>query len=702
MLNEFASWLVNTLESVLDGMGPEFDELDNGLIDLQCGGRVFNDVPAKMRTELWLSALQREKGKGAAAVAQYPKLSASPISGDVLGEIEKDTHRTFPGHPWLSKRAGQLSMLRILRAYAALDPEVGYSQGMNFLAGLFLTYLDEPAAFGALTLVMQDRKLRELYKPGDGMAHLQIRLWQLGNLISPKLAAHLEAHAVLPVLYASSWLLTCFAAEFPISFAARIMDVVISDSYAAPLMKVAVKIVERCERELVAMDDMEEMVTLLRQSVPSWPKSKLQDLLTDALGQPWNSRQIAILQKINGAESVADAVMRVEAVAKTTGSSDNRNQHVPPSTPPQPELSDQQRRPTSSSSSSYSTSQKAIALPLPPPPSSKKDKVDWSHWTSSSPESTVPLDAARIETTLMDVPLSPTLSHALERYSSRRNSPKKKENSNDAVMHPSKDDPPAVADAGHSTRGAAAHARTPPTPTTTVNLLASPMACIEDTGSMKTDAASTIDKTELENGLVNTVSSSDDSFFLTQRGTTSSMPSPFESTAASLASDSRSHSIATAMTPAASTGAIHAAQHSNENTYSNFTGDSMNHGSSSGFTDFIDASPGKESLPGELHANTVDNGSGIHGQMSGQESIMQLLGKLKIEGPARGGSMRHGLAGALSDFGSYKDAGDEFGSSAGRPMHVESQNLSSTLASATTSQALLMQHSVVENTRKSE
>lgn len=52
------------------------------------------------------------------------------------------------------------------------------------------------------------------------------------------LAAHLEAHAVLPVLYASSWLLTCFASDFPLSFAARVLDLVISDSWAAPMMKV--------------------------------------------------------------------------------------------------------------------------------------------------------------------------------------------------------------------------------------------------------------------------------------------------------------------------------------------------------------------------------------------------------------------------------------------------------------------------------
>ncbi len=66
----------------------------------------------------------------------------------------------------------------------------------------------------------------------------QVRLWQLGKLLPDQLATHLESHAVLPVLYASSWFLTCFASDFPIQFAARVLDVVLTDCYAAPMMKV--------------------------------------------------------------------------------------------------------------------------------------------------------------------------------------------------------------------------------------------------------------------------------------------------------------------------------------------------------------------------------------------------------------------------------------------------------------------------------
>jgi Rab-GTPase-TBC domain len=67
---------------------------------------------------------------------------------------------------------------------------------------------------------------------------LQVRLWQVGRLMPPRLAAHLEERGCLPVLYMSSWLLTVFASAFPLSFASRVMDVLLTDSYSEPMMRV--------------------------------------------------------------------------------------------------------------------------------------------------------------------------------------------------------------------------------------------------------------------------------------------------------------------------------------------------------------------------------------------------------------------------------------------------------------------------------
>ena len=40
------------------------------------------------------------------------------------------------------------------------------------------------------------------------------------------------------MLYASSWLLTAFASDFPIFFSSRVMDIILTDRYVVAIMKV--------------------------------------------------------------------------------------------------------------------------------------------------------------------------------------------------------------------------------------------------------------------------------------------------------------------------------------------------------------------------------------------------------------------------------------------------------------------------------
>lgn len=66
-----------------------------------------------------------------------------------------------------------MSLLRVLRAYAVYDQEVEYCQGMNFLAGLLLTWMpNEATAYAGLVVLMQQQGLRDLYK--SDLARLQV------------------------------------------------------------------------------------------------------------------------------------------------------------------------------------------------------------------------------------------------------------------------------------------------------------------------------------------------------------------------------------------------------------------------------------------------------------------------------------------------------------------------------------------------
>lgn len=51
--------------------------------------------------------------------------------------------RTFPTHTYFSSPLGpgQLALFNLLKAYSLLDPEVGYCQGLSFVAGVLLLHV---------------------------------------------------------------------------------------------------------------------------------------------------------------------------------------------------------------------------------------------------------------------------------------------------------------------------------------------------------------------------------------------------------------------------------------------------------------------------------------------------------------------------------------------------------------------------------
>lgn len=92
------------------------------------------------------------------------------VPKDVLDAIDKDVARTFPEHEYFSHQpghsSGQGDLQSVLRAYAALDPEVGYCQGLNFLAGCILLYCqDMQLAFQVLHALLIQQNMRVLYVP---------------------------------------------------------------------------------------------------------------------------------------------------------------------------------------------------------------------------------------------------------------------------------------------------------------------------------------------------------------------------------------------------------------------------------------------------------------------------------------------------------------------------------------------------------
>ncbi|XP_033212651.1 TBC1 domain family member 1 isoform X2 [Belonocnema kinseyi] len=188
-----------------------------------------------------------------------------------------DLGRTFPNHPYFSSPLGpgQLGLFNLLKAYSLLDHEVGYCQGLSFVAGVLLLHMAEDQAFFLLRHLMFRRGLRKLYLPD--MAALQLHLYQLSRLLHDRLPAiynHFDKHEVSPTLYAAPWLLTLFASQFPLGFVTRVFDLLFLES-SEVIFRVALALLEDHQDQLLCCDSFEEIMEYLKIRVPAVDKSVL-------------------------------------------------------------------------------------------------------------------------------------------------------------------------------------------------------------------------------------------------------------------------------------------------------------------------------------------------------------------------------------------------------------------------------------------
>lgn len=62
---------------------------------------------------------------------------------DIFTSRPTTVDRTFPSHPYFttSFQDGQRGLYDVLHAYSVADEEVGYCQGMSYIAGIFLIHV---------------------------------------------------------------------------------------------------------------------------------------------------------------------------------------------------------------------------------------------------------------------------------------------------------------------------------------------------------------------------------------------------------------------------------------------------------------------------------------------------------------------------------------------------------------------------------
>uniref|UniRef100_A0A672NFH6 Ecotropic viral integration site 5 n=1 Tax=Sinocyclocheilus grahami TaxID=75366 RepID=A0A672NFH6_SINGR len=211
--------------------------------------------------------------------------------------IRRDIARTYPEHEFFKEDSlGQEVLFNVMKAYSLVDREVGYCQGSAFIVGLLLMQMPEEEAFCVFVKLMQDYRLRELFKPS--MAELGLCMYQFEYMIQeqlPELHVHFQAQSFHTSMYASSWFLTIFLTSFPLPVATRIFDIFMCEGLEI-VFRVGMAILQMNQAELMQLD-MEGMLQHFQKVIPHQLDSGPDKVIQAAYQVKYNAKKMKKLEK---------------------------------------------------------------------------------------------------------------------------------------------------------------------------------------------------------------------------------------------------------------------------------------------------------------------------------------------------------------------------------------------------------------------
>ncbi|XP_063048041.1 TBC1 domain family member 12-like isoform X2 [Engraulis encrasicolus] len=172
-----------------------------------------------------------------------------------LDLIKLDISRTFPSLYIFQKGGPYHDLLHsVLGAYTCYRPDVGYVQGMSFIAAVLILNMEEADAFIAFANLLNKPCQMAFFRVDHDLMLKYFAAFEVffeENL--PRLFQHFQTNSLTPDFYLIDWIFTLYSKSLPLDVACRVWDVFCRDGEEA-LFRTGLGILRLYQDVLLQMD----------------------------------------------------------------------------------------------------------------------------------------------------------------------------------------------------------------------------------------------------------------------------------------------------------------------------------------------------------------------------------------------------------------------------------------------------------------
>ncbi|XP_061915401.1 TBC1 domain family member 12-like isoform X2 [Entelurus aequoreus] len=172
-----------------------------------------------------------------------------------LDLIKLDISRTFPSLFIFQKGGPYHDLLHsVLGAYTCYRPDIGYVQGMSFIAAVLILNLEEAEAFITFANLLNKPCQMAFFRVDHELMLKYFAVFEVffeENL--PRLFSHFQTNQLTPDLYLIDWIFTLYSKSLPLDVACRVWDVFCRDGEES-LFRTGLGILRLFEDVLLQMD----------------------------------------------------------------------------------------------------------------------------------------------------------------------------------------------------------------------------------------------------------------------------------------------------------------------------------------------------------------------------------------------------------------------------------------------------------------